>query len=185
MASKNKIIEMIGSIKTIYPYYAKDANVEILVSTWTALLGEYPDNIIEAAFFKALQSCKMPPTPADIIEKIDAMNAVNEASDEELWAEFTKALRNTGAEVYYLQYPKFGVDHRKNIQKIWDQLPEKIKLYLGSKGELMRMSTSYTDDELKFEKNRFLKAMPELKTKVEYIAIAQKNNLMIEEGEKK
>ena len=181
MASKNKIIEMIGSIKTIYPYYAKDTNVEVLVNTWTILLGEYPDKVIEAAFFKALQTCKMPPTPADIIEKIDAMNAVNEASDEELWTEYVKALRKTGAEVYYLTYPKYGVDHRKNIQKIWDDLPEKIKMYVGSKGELMRMSTSYTDEELKFEKTRFLKAMPTLKTKVEYIALANNNNLMIEE----
>lgn len=181
MASKNKIIEMIGSIKTIYPYYAKDANVEVLVNTWTVLLKDYPDNIIEAAFFKALQTCKMPPTPADIIEKIDGMLAVNEASDEELWTEYVKALRTTGAEVYYLTYPKYGVDHRMNIQKIWDKLPEKIKLYLGSKGELMRMSQSYTDEELKFEKTRFLKAMPTLKTKVDYIALAEKQNLMIEE----
>lgn len=181
MASKNKIIEMIGSIKTIYPYYAKEANVEILVHTWEALLGEYSDEIVGAAFFKALQTCKMPPTPADIIEKIDAMNAVNEASDEELWTEYVKALRNTGDEVYYLKYPKYGVDHRKNIQKIWDELPEKIKLYLGSKGELMRMAQSYTDEELKFEKTRFLKAMPTLKTKVDYIALAERNNLMIEE----
>ena len=181
MASKNKIIEMIGSIKTIYPYYAKDTNVEVLVNTWTVLLKDYPDNVVEAAFFKALQTCKMPPTPADIIEKIDSMLAVNEASDEELWTEYVKALRKTGAEVYYLTYPKFGVDHRMNIQKIWDSLPEKIKMYLGSKGELMRMSTSYTDEELKFEKTRFLKAMPTLKTKVEYIALANNNNLMIEE----
>ena len=71
MASKNKIIEMIASIKTIYPYYAKDTDVEMLVQTWTVLLKDYSDQEIQAAFYKALQTCKMPPTPADIIEKID------------------------------------------------------------------------------------------------------------------
>lgn len=181
MASKNKIIEMIASIKTIYSYYAKDTDVENLVNTWGVLLKDFPDNVVEAAFYKCLQTCEKPPTPADVIKSINAMQAVNEASDEELWTEYTKALRSTAAEVYYLQYPKFGVDHRKNIQKIWDKLPEKIKLYLGSKGELMRMSTSYTDDELKFEKNRFLKVLPTLQTRVEYIGLAEKHNLMLEE----
>lgn len=181
MASKNKIIEMIASIKTIYPYYAKDTDVEMLVNTWTVLLKDYADNEIEAAFYKALQTCKMPPTPADIIEKIEAMNALNEATDEQLWSELTAALRIVEAEVYYLKYPKMNVDHRQNIQNAWDNLSEKIKLYLGSKGELMRLASNYTDDELKFEKNRFLKAMPTLKTRSGYMALAAKHNLLIEE----
>lgn len=180
MATKNKIIEMIGSIKTIYPYYSKDANVEVLVKTWTVLLKDFPDNIVEAAFFKALQTCKVPPTPADIIENIEAILAVNEASDEELWAEYIKTLRNTRAEIFYIKYPKFGVDHRKNIQKMWDDLPEKIKMYIGTKGEMMRMAQNYTDEELKFEKPRFLKAMPSLKIKAEFMALVAHNNLMIE-----
>ena len=179
MASKNKIIEMIASIKTIYPYYAKESDVEMLVKTWTVLLKDYPDNIIEPAFFKCLQTCKMPPTPADVIEKIDALLSVNESSDEELWSEYTEALRKTASEYYYINYPKFGQDHRANIQRIWDGLSEKIKLYLGSKGELIRMATNYTDEELKFEKTRFLKAMPTLKNKQEFVALAENNNLMI------
>ena len=180
MASKNKIIEMIASIKTIYPYYAKDTDVEMLVNTWSVLLKDYSDQEIEAAFYKALQTCKMPPTPADIIEKIEGMHALNEASDEELWSELTKALRIVDMEVYRIKYPLLGVDHRKNIQQVWNRLSPKIRLYLGSVGELMRMASNYTDDELKFEKNRFLKAMPTLQTKTDYMALATKHNLMIE-----
>ena len=52
MASKKKIIEMIASIKTIYPYYAKEADVQTLVNTWSILLKDYPDNVLEAAMFK-------------------------------------------------------------------------------------------------------------------------------------
>ena len=182
MATKNKIIEMIGSIKTIYPYYAKETNVEILVKTWTVLLKDYADDVVEAAFFKCLQTCKMPPTPADVIEKIQGMLAVNDVSDEELWHEFTTALRKTATEVYYLTYPKFGVDHRQNIQNIWDGLNAKIRSYLGSKGELMRLSSTYSDEEVKFEKTRFLKTMPTLQNRMEYAALAEKNNLMIEGG---
>jgi hypothetical protein len=42
VASKKKIIEMIASVKTIYPYYAKETDVPTLVNTWTLLLREYP-----------------------------------------------------------------------------------------------------------------------------------------------
>lgn len=42
MASQKKIVEMIMIIKTVYPYYAKDTNAEMLVNTWNLLLREYP-----------------------------------------------------------------------------------------------------------------------------------------------
>ena len=38
MASKKAIIELLGSIKTIYSYYAKDADLELLINTWNVLL---------------------------------------------------------------------------------------------------------------------------------------------------
>ncbi len=180
MASKNKIIEMIASIKTIYSYYAKDTDVEMLVNTWTLLLKDYPDNAVEAAFYKCLQVCKMPPTPADVIEKMDAMLNAAQPTDEQLWSEFVAALKKVEAEVYYLKYPKFGVDHRANIQNCWDNLDNKVKQYLGSKGELMRIATNYTDEELKFEKNRFLKAMTTLQARADHLALAQRHNLLIE-----
>lgn len=182
MATKNKIIELIASIKTIYPYYAKESDVEMLVKTWTVLLKDYPDNLLEAAMFKCLQTCKMPPTPADVIEKIEGLLSVNESSDEELWAEYVAALKTTSSELYYIRYPKFGQDHRQNIQNVWNNLNSKIRLFLGSKSELMRMAANYTDEELKFEKTRFLKVLPTLKAREDFIALAESKNLMIEGG---
>ena len=77
MASQNKIIEMIAAIKTIYSYYAKDTDVQMLVKTWAVLLKNYPDDAVEVAFYKCLQTCKMPPTPADVIEKLSDLIDVN------------------------------------------------------------------------------------------------------------
>lgn len=180
MASQNKIIEMIASIKTIYPYYAKETDVEVLVKTWTVLLKDYPDDVVEAAFYKCLQTCKMPPTPADVIENIESIIAVNEPSDEQLWNEYVKAIKDVEREAFYILYPKFGEDHRQNIQNVWDNLSEKIKAYIGSQSELLRTAKTYTDEDLKFEKNRFLKAMPNFKIKADFLALAEKRNLMIE-----
>lgn len=171
MATQKKIIEMIGSVKTIYPYYAKDTDVQILVKTWTLLLKDYPDKAVDVAFFKCLQTCKMPPTPADVIEQLNSMLEATEATEKELWSEYTVALRKVEKQLGYLQYPLFGettADTHKRIDAVWEGLPERLQQYIGSKGELMRMARDYTDNDLKFEKQRFLKTMPSIKKRAEY-----------------
>lgn len=168
MASQAKIIEMIGSIKTIYPYYAKDASVEMLVKTWTVLLKDYPDELVEAAFYKALQVCKMPPTPADVIEQINHMEDAQEQPDEELWSLLVRALREVDKYIYRLTYPKYGEDPRAEIDREWEELPDRLKQYVGSRGELMRMAKEHTEEGLKYEKTRFLKTMPSIKKREEY-----------------
>ncbi len=187
MATQKKIIEMIGSVKTIYPYYAKETDVETLVKTWTLLLKDYPDKAVDVAFVKCLQVCKMPPTPADVIEQLNSMLEATEPSDEELWSLFTKALRKTYKEMGYLLYPLFGEtsDHaHKRVEDVWNGLPERLQYYIGSKGEMMRMARDYTDDDLKYEKTRFLKMMPTLKKRQEAakIFLALGNDMKMIEG---
>ena len=170
MASQKKIIEMIGSVKTIYPYYAKDTDVETLVRTWTLLLKDYPDKAVDVAFYKCLQTCKMPPTPADVIEQLNSLIEATETSDEELWSEYTIALRKVYNQMGYIQYPLFGetsADAHKRIDAIYQALPDRLRHYVGSKGELMRMARDYSDEDLKYERNRFFKMMPTMKKREE------------------
>lgn len=192
MASQNKIIQMIATIKTVYPYYAKEANVEALVKTWALLLKDVPDNITEAALIKCLQTCKMPPTPAEVLEQVKAMTAANEPSDEEMWAVLMSSLRKASELTYRFRFTFVeangktqGDNARDDFQKLWEGLPEKIRLYLGSPGELMRMS-NYDDDELKFEKNRFVKHMPIIAKRQEYtelnLLLAGGSSLLLEGG---
>lgn len=187
MATQKKIIEMIGSVKTIYPYYAKESDVETLVKTWTLLLKDYPDKAVDVAFVKCLQTCKMPPTPADVIEQLNRLIEATEPSDEELWSIYTKALRKTYKEMGYLLYPLFGetsADAHRRIEKIWNELPDRLQYYIGSKGELMRMSRDYSDEDLKYEKTRFLKMMPTMKKREEAakIFLALGNDMKMIEG---
>lgn len=175
MATQNKITEMIAAIKTIYPYYAKDSDVAILVKTWTILLKPYSDEIVELAFLRCFQKCKTPPTPADVIEQINFMEESNEPSDEELWAKFVRALRDVEKQMYYFQFTFVGEngktqgqEAREKVSEIWDSLPERVKKYVGSKGELMRAAQNYSDEELKYEKTRFFKSLPTIKKREEY-----------------
>lgn len=181
MASMKKIAGVIAAIKTIYPYYAKDGDVKVLTQTWAVLLKDYPDQVVDFALQKCLQICKMPPTPADMIEQINVIQTANETSEEELWAMFTRVLRDTSKYVYRINFPLYGEDPRQKIDELWCSLPGEIQRYLGSKSELMRLSRSFTDEDLQFEKSRFLKSMPTMRKREEY----QKFALLITDDESK
>ena len=175
MASKTKIAEIIATIKAIYPYYAKDSDIGITAKVWALVLKDIPDNIVEVAFLKCIQTCKVPPTPADVFEKISAMAELTKETDEELWSIYTKALKQTATQMYYFQFTCIepngktqGENARIKVTSIWDKLPERLKQYIGSEGELMRMARNYGEEELKFEKTRFLKTLPTIKEREKY-----------------
>ena len=177
MASMNKVTDVLAAIKTIYPYYAKDARVDLLATTWAALLKDYDDKLVDAALLKCLQTCKMPPTPADIIEQIGFMTRVNETSDEELWSIYQRALRATADQVYRFNHTFMtaagitqGEEARRKVKEIYEALPAKIKRYLGSQSELIRSAkdNNSSEDFSSWEKQRFMKAMPVMARREEY-----------------
>ena len=175
MASMNKITDIIAAIKTIYPYYARDADVKTLAKTWGVLLRDYPDDAVETALYMCLQKCKTPPTPADMIEHLTAISKAGEPTDEELWNEVTKALRTASRLMYNFHFTFVeangktqGENAKAEFNRLWEGLPEKIKMYFGGQGELMRLARSHDDEELKFERNRFLKTMPTIQKRHEY-----------------
>lgn len=178
MASKKKIIECIGAIKTIYSYFAKEADVDLLVRTWSALLAAYSDEVVEKAVFTALQRCKVPPTPADVIEIIAEAQKALEPSDEELWSTYHDALRSvlrlTGMFAYtYIDETGLsqGEQARRKVTEIWNGLPEKIRLYLATEGELIRRARELNSTEISFEKTRFFKTLPTIEKRMEHGAL--------------
>ena len=191
MASVNKITDVIAAIKTIYPYYAKDSDVKLLANTWGALLKPYDDKTVDAAMFKCLQTCKTPPTPADVIEQIHTAQKALEISDEELWEVYVRALESTFIQMRYFPFTfvddtgiSQGQRARNEVDKIWGNLPDKIKRYIASKGELMRNARLYAEDDgfLSYEKPRFMRAMPIMAKRQEYSAfmLEGKERKMIE-----
>lgn len=177
MASMNKITDIIAAIKTIYPYYAKDTDIEVLAKTWNALLKDFPDEAVDMALYKCLQICKMPPTPAEVIEQITSMHRSIEQSDEELWSLYCEAMTETARQMSRFTYSYIdetgisqGQQARNKVDDIWEGLPEKIKRYLATKGELMRNARLSNDDFefLSWEKQRFMKSMPIMEKRIEY-----------------
>lgn len=183
MATQKKIIEVITLIKNLFPFYAKDSDAKMLVKTWDVLLKEYPDNLVEIAFLNCLKSAKMPPAPADVIEHIKAIQETKEETNEELWAVYIKALDDTERYIYYFDfnyipdYPEGntktqGQLARENVEKLWINLPDRLKQYLGSKSVLLQNAKNFTPKDLIFEKNRFDKEMPNIKKREDFSKVA-------------
>ena len=176
MATKQTIKNIIAAIKHIYPYYAKDTDITYTISLWEMLLSDYADDITNAAFTKALKTCKQPPTPADVVENITAIYNANLATAEDLWSIARQTLPKVRGYLHEFQYRVFGetMSPQDKILKVWDTLPFEIKQFWGDVEEFKNIAR-YSDDELKYEKSRFIKAVPEIRKMQEF------HNLMIGE----
>lgn len=183
MASKKVIIELLGSIKTIYSYYAKDADLELLMNTWNVLLHNYTDEEVKLGMFLSLRVCKYPPTPADIIEQIENQKQIEKPSEQELWGLYRQALREVNYYSYRINYNYIdstgisqGEQARNAIESIWEALPQELKIYLGDKKELLRNARELNEADISYEKNRFSKTFPILQKRIEDKKLLQSLN---------
>lgn len=174
MANRKTIIKNIGAIKTIYNYFGKDVDIELLVDTWTALLEMYTDEEVNKGVFLAMRVCKFAPTPADVIEQIENCRQIEKPCEAELWAAYRKALAEVGYYIYRLNYNYIdssgisqGEQARLAISRIWDELPQELKIYLTDKQELMRVAREVNTSDITWERNRFSKTLPILQKRVE------------------
>ena len=174
MASKTTIIKSIGAIKTIYNYFGKDVDLELLVDTWTALLHNYTDEEVDRGVFLALRVCKYAPVPADIIEQIENQKQIEKPSETELWALYRQALKEVNYYTYRINYNYIdstgisqGEQARTAIENIWESLPQELQIYLGDKSELIRNARELNEADISYEKNRFFKTYPILQKRVE------------------
>lgn len=191
MASKKVIVEVLGSIKTIYSYYGKDTDLELLVNTWHTLLHTYTDDEVKQGIFLALRVCKYAPTPADVIEQIENFKQIEKPSEQELWGLYRQALREVNYYSYRLNYNYIdstgisqGEQARLAINSAWEALPEELKIYLGDKSELIRNARELNEADLSYEKNRFTKTFPILQKRIEdkKLLLSLSNSLLKLEG---
>ena len=191
MATKKAIIKGFAAIKTIYSYFGKDVDVELLVNTWYTLLHNYTDEEIEKGIYLALRVCKFAPVPADIIEQIENQKQIEKPCEAELWAAYRKALKEVNYFSYRLDYNYIdasgktqGQQAREAIEAIWQSLPQELKIYLSDKQELIRNARELNTSDISFERNRFSKTYPILQKRVEdkklYLSIG---NMLLEQKE--
>ena len=169
MVSDQKIIEILGTIRTLYPFYAKDkenGDVKIMGRAWRMALSEYSDTEIEQAFTKCLKKCKMPPTPADVIEEIESREQITEEDASAYWFEYVSACRKASELTYYFPFTfveangkSQGENARDELLTFFNSLSYPVKRYIGSYGILIEKGMNYDSNEFKYEKPGFIKEM--------------------------
>ena len=174
MASKKTIIKAFAAIKTIYNYFGKDVDLELMVDTWATLLQNYTDEEVNKGVFLALRVCKFAPVPADIIEQIENQKQIEKPCEAELWAAYSKALKDVAYYSYRLNYNYIdssgisqGEQARRAIDNIWQSLPQELKIYLGEQQELLRLARAMSVEDVNYERNRFTKMLPILQKRIE------------------
>ena len=186
--TKKDVFDMVGFIKANYSYAYKDVNddlLKIMMRTWFNSLSKYSKEVVEVAFMKAIEVCKMPPTLADIIQNIKQIKVATEPTDTELWNELVKAVEVTNDCIYYYNFyiiESNGKTQSENAKdrfnKLWEELPQILKDYCGNKSGLVDIAQT----DLEFEKNRFLKQLPTLKQRQEIKATINPEILKIASG---
>lgn len=174
--TKKDIVGMVGIIKANYTYAYKDVAKEdmlMLIETWFTSLSRYDKEIVSVAFQRAVESSKMPPTLADIIQHIKTIKTATEPTATELWEQLVRILGRVNDCVYRFRFNAIqdngltqGDNARIEFKKIWEELPSLLKEYCGNESGLINLS-KLTLEELSFEKGRFLKELPNLKTRQE------------------
>lgn len=172
MANKAKVIQMIGAIKTLYSYYARDVDSQQLVQLWAGLLKDYSDEEASYGLAEAMKTCTMPPTPADVIGYIERARDATRDTDVIVWDKLRRALNEcyklTG---YFGDFEELADGRtadalaRAKVTEIWEGLPAEAKRFLGSKSEFIRKS-KLDEKSQQIEESRFRKAFHDLRKDV-------------------
>lgn len=170
MASKAKITQMIGAIKTLYSYYAKDVDAEQLIQLWIGLLKEYPDEEVSYGLAEAMKVCTMPPTPADVISQIEKRRDLMRDNDVRVWDTLRKGLGECYRLTGYFGIREHVDDNttvdmlaREKIKTLWENLPFEAQRFIGSENEFIRKS-KLDEKSLQIEEARFRKQFAELRS---------------------
>lgn len=163
---KTAVIKIIMEIKANYRYTYKDitdSEMNLIVSRWYDCLRAYTDEQVEGAFRTAICKLSTPPTVADIIGIISRQERLLEPRDMELWQILVRAVEDSRAMVLVrdVGYMRMYENRGKGAREIYDRLPIVLREYIDfdSFCEMGDM----TAEDLRFERARLLKALPEIR----------------------
>lgn len=167
----NKYITM---IRINFENAYKTQNIEereMLLASWYAILQEYPKEICDKAVINAIKNAEFAPRIGNIVKEIENMQEAFEKTDHELWAEliskfrevrrFASRVNNNFVESNGLTQ---GENARQILEEIFDELAPELKDYCRNSRGLIELA-QYTEEQLSFERGRFIKTMPQLRAR--------------------
>ena len=146
---------------------------ELLVESWYEALCDYPKEVCDTAVNNALKRAKFAPRLGDITEEIEKLITPETKTDEQLWSELSQVLGRVYDISRYLTYPQYLKWANTKLQEIYSKLSDELKLFVVNVSTLVDIA-EMSDESLQFERARFFKQMPQLKSHGAQKAAAQK-----------
>lgn len=129
---------------------------------WYETLKKYPKELVNVGVQNAISNCQFAPRLANIIEEINKIRQAGAPSEEQLWGELEGVLPAVYQISRYLPYPQYSQWTENELDKIYDNLNDELKLYVVNRSTLLQLC-EMSDDDLKYERARFFKNMPALR----------------------
>lgn len=145
---------------------------KLLLKSWYAILKDYPKEVCDKAVINALKNAEFAPRIGSIVKEIEKMQVAYEKTAEELWAELTGTFREVSDCAYRFRFNFIerngktqGENARIRLKEIYNSLSPEVKDYVRNESTLIELA-DLTDNQLNFEKGRFLKTIPQIKERV-------------------
>jgi hypothetical protein len=147
-------------------------HIKLQADIWLEILGRYDKDLAMKAFYDVCKTEKYRITPAHIVERIEKIENAFRKSEQEIWAKFRKILKRVNNCVYKLKFTAVegngktqGENAQEELQRLYEGLSPELKRYCGNISGLKDLS-QLDDEELEFEKARFLKHIGKIKESV-------------------
>lgn len=153
---REQVLGMLAILAEAYPKLMEGKTAQRLEATanlWHMMLSEYPEQVVMHAVKLHLRESVYVPTPADIIQRIEAMRQVDKDDTEELWAKLVRAVCNSAY----------------NAQAMYDALPYACQRFVGSAQELRNMGQMDEDILRTVTRGQFMRRVEALKAQEKII----------------
>lgn len=181
---KSKVVELITRIKAEYFFQLNgmsDEQVVLKAEHWYECLKDYSNEQVMDGFKIALMKKDGPPTIADLVSFIQKAERINQPSDNELWSLLlngvnmikTTFVQETPSSMY--RKALYELKDKSRCKEVYDRLPVEIQKAIDF--QTFVLYGGLDEKSLSIERNRFLKAIPEIRTAVLEKKMVGSNNL--------
>lgn len=183
--TKSEVVQLLMRIKAEFPYSFKTDTEEMLelrMQNWYECLKDYSNKQVMDGFKIALMKMDKPPTIADLVSFIQKAELLNQPSDNELWSMLVESV-NKIKTTFVQEEPSsvyrkalYELKDKSRCKTVYEQLPIEVRKVIDF--QTFILFAGIDEKSLSIERNRFLKAIPEVRQAVSEGKIVQSNKLL-------
>lgn len=182
---KNEVVQLLMRVKAEFPYsFTADTEemLELRMQNWYECLKDYSNEQVMDGFKIALMKIDKPPTIADLVSFIQKAERLNQPSDNEFWSILlngvneikNKLVQETPSSMW--RKPIYQLKDKSLCAIVYEALPLEIRKTIDF--QTFILFACLDEKSLSIERNRFLKAILEVRTAISEKKMVGENNFV-------